>query len=138
MILILLAISLTITLCFIALRFAVFAMPFMAGLSAFQAVSTPGSGWLLPILAALGVAALALGLVIAILGLAQNPFLRLAAAAAFAVPAMIAGSALMHGLAKNALDPGLGLTLLCGVAGFCVGVAAIANLSAVGQMVFES
>lgn len=136
--LIFLAIFLSVALCFIALRFAIFAMPFMVGLSAFRAVSAPDSGWLLPILAALGAAILALGLIIAIRGFTKNPFLRLAAAAAFAIPAMVAGYALMHGLAKNVLDPGLGLTLLCGVSGFCVGIAAIVNLSAVGEMVFES
>ena len=101
MTLILLAISLTIALCVIAYNFAIYALPFMVGLTAFQYVYGMEAGFLLSALAALGAALLSVALVIAVVGFAKNPALRLIALAVFAVPAMIAGYALVHGVTKN-------------------------------------
>lgn len=134
MYLILLAISLTVALCFIAFRFAVFALPVMAAISAFQYLADLGWSNSGCVFGAAGAAAVVMLLVIGVLGFASNPFLRLAALALFAVPAVIAGYALMHGLAKTTLDPGFGLTALCSFAGLVVGIAAIANLNAIGEL----
>ena len=132
MTLILLALSLSIALCIIAYNLAIYALPFMAGLSAAQFVYGTGAGVLMSGLAAIGAALLSIGLVIAVLGFAKNPVLRLIALAVFAVPAAIAGYALVHGIAKNAIDSGVALNLLCGVGGFFIGIAAIINLNALG------
>lgn len=76
MTLILLAISLTIALCVIAYNFAIYALPFMVGLTAFQYVYGMDAGFLLSALAALGAALLSVALVIAVVGFAKNPALR--------------------------------------------------------------
>jgi hypothetical protein len=136
--LILLAISLSVALGVLAFRFAVFALPVMAGIAAFMQVQVGGSGFGLAFLAGVVGAVVSIGLVIAILGFARNPFLRLAALGLFAVPAAIAGYALAHGIAKNALDPGVTLTLLSGTCGAMVAIAAIMNLNTLGESVLES
>ena len=131
--LVLLAISLSIALGVLAFRFAVFALPVMAGIAAFLQVHGGGAGFGLSFLAGLAGAALSVAFVIAILGFARNPFLRLGALGLFAVPAAVAGYALAHGVAKHALDPGVMLTLLCGGCGAVVAVAAMINLNALGE-----
>lgn len=131
--LVLLAIYLSIALGVLAFRFAVFALPVMAGIAAFLQVHGGGAGFGLSFLAGLAGAALSVALVITILGFARNPFLRLWALGLFAVPAAVAGYALAHGVAKHALDPGVMLTLLCGGCGAVVAVAAMINLNALGE-----
>ncbi|MGO1164582.1 hypothetical protein [Brucella pseudogrignonensis] len=135
--LILLAISLTIAFCIFAYNLAIYALPFMVGLSAAQYTWGAGGGILLSGFAAFGAALVLIGLVIAVLGFAKNPALRLIALAVFAVPAVIAGYALIHGVAKNAIDPGLMLYLLSGSAGLFIGIAAMVNLNALGVSLFS-
>ena len=131
--LVLLAISLSIALGVLAFRFAVFALPVMSGIAAFLQVHGGGTGFGLSVLAGLAGAAVSVALVIAILGFARNPFLRLGALGLFALPAALAGYALAHGVAKHALDPGVLLTLLCGGCGGVVAVAAMINLNTLGE-----
>ena len=131
--LVLLAISLSIALGVLAFRFAVFALPVMTGIAAFLQVHGGGASFGPSFLAGLAGAALSVALVIAILGFARNPFLRIGALGLFAVPAAVAGYALAHGVAKHALDPGVMLTLLCGSCGAVVAVAAMINLNALGE-----
>ena len=135
--LILLAISLSVALGVLAFRFAIFALPVMAGIAAFMQVQSGGSGFGLALLAGVVGAVVSIGLVIAILGFARNPFLRLAALGLFAVPAAVAGYALAHGIAKHTLDPGVMLTLLSGTSGAVVAIAAIINLNAFGDGFLE-
>ncbi len=137
MTLVLLAISLSFMLCVLAFNFAIYALPVMAAIAAFQFVHATGVGFGLSALAALGGAALSVGLVIALLGFARNPLLRLAALAMFAAPAAVAGYALAHGLAKHALDSVIVLNLLCGTCGLIVAGAAMINLSALGKNVMS-
>lgn len=136
MTLILLAISLSITLCVLAYNFAIYALPFMVGLTAFQHVYGAGAGFLMSGLAAFGAALASVALVIAILGFARNPALRLLALAVFAIPAAIAGYALVYGVTKNATDSAILLNLLGGASGLFIGVAAMLNLNALGTAVF--
>ncbi|RIA37323.1 hypothetical protein DFR49_3205 [Hephaestia caeni] len=130
MTLILLAISLTIALCVIAYNFAIYALPFMVGLTAFQYVYGMEAGFLLSAL-------LSVALVIAVVGFAKNPALRLIALAVFAVPAMIAGYALVHGVTKNFVDATIMLNLLGGAGGLFIGIAAMLNLNALGTGVLS-
>ena len=135
--LVLLAISLSVALGVLAFRFAIFALPVMAGIAAFMQVQSGGSSFGVAFLAGVLGAVVSIGLVIAILGFARNPFLRLAALGLFATPAAVAGYALAHGIAKHALDPGVMLTLLSGTCGAVVAMAAIINLNALGEGVLE-
>ena len=137
MTLILLAISFTITACVIAYNLAIYALPVMSAITAAQYAWGAGAGVLMSGFAALGAALLSIVLVIAVLGFAKNPVLRLIALALFAVPAVIAGYALVYGVTKNAIDSTLALNLLGGVGGLVIGVSAIINLNALGESVFS-
>lgn len=137
MALILLAMALTIAACVIAYNLAVYALPVMAGIFAAQLAWGTGAGVLMSGVAAIAAAVLSVALVILVLGFAKNPVLRLVALALFAVPATIAGYALVYGITKNVVDSGLVVNLLGGVAGLIIGVSAIAHLNALGESVFS-
>ena len=72
------------------------------------------------------------------LGFAKNPILRILALAVFAVPAMVAGYALVHGVTHDAIHSTLALNLVCGAGGLVVGLAAMANLNALGDRVLTA
>lgn len=135
--LILLAISLTIMLCIIAYNLAIYALPFMVGLTAAQYAWAAGAGLFMTGFAAIAAALGAIALVIGVLGFAKNPALRLIALAIFAVPAAIAGYAIVHGVTKNAVDSAIVLNLLGGTGGLFIGIAAMVNLNALGVSVFS-
>lgn len=131
--LILLAMTAVIVVCVIAYYLAIYALPFMAGLTAFQWVYATKAGLLWSGLAALGAALASVALVIAVIGIARNPAIRLIALAVFAVPAFIAGYALIYGIMKHATDSAILLNSVGIVAGLMIGVAAIVNLNALGE-----
>lgn len=133
MTLVLLAISGTIVLCVLAWNFAIYALPVMVGITAFQWAYAAEAGLLLSGLAALAGALLSIGAVIAVLGFARNPFLRLAALGVFAVPAAIAGYALVLGVTKNLVDSSVLINMLGAVGGLVVGIGAMVNLNAIGD-----
>ena len=137
MTLILLAIFLTIAFCVLAYNLAIYALPFAAGLTAFQYAYAAGASLLMSGLAAIGAALGSIALVIAVVGFAKNPALRLVALAIFAIPAAVAGTALVHGIAKHMIDGGLVLNLVCGAGGLFIGTAAMLNLYAVGTAVLS-
>lgn len=135
--LILLAISLTIAACVIAWNLAIYALPVMAAITTAQYAWGAGAGALMSGFAAIGAAFLSVALVIAVLGFAKNPVLRFLALAHFAVPAVIAGYALVYGITKNTIDSVVLLNLLGGTAGLVIGNSAIINLNALGESVFS-
>ena len=137
MTLILLAISLTIMLCVLAFNFAIYALPVMVGIVAFQQFHASGVGFGLSAIGALCSAVFSLTLVIAVLGFVKNLVVRLIVLGIFAVPVAIAGYALVHGLAKNAVDSAIVLNLLCGTIGLIVAIAAMINLHALGEDVLS-
>lgn len=92
---------------------------------------------LLSALAALGAALASIALVIAVLGFAKNPALRLMALAIFAIPATVAGYALVHGVTKHMIDSTIAINLLGGIGGLVIGIAAVVNLNAVGTAVLS-
>ena len=135
MTLILLAISLTIAFCVLAYNLAIYALPFAAGLTAFQYAYAADASFLISGLAAIGAALGSIALVIAVVGFAKNPAQRHVALAIFAIPAPIPGTTHVHGNANHMIDGGLVLNLLCGAGGLFIGIAAMINLYAVGTAV---
>ena len=135
--LILLAISLTIMLCIIAYNLAIYALPFMVGLSAAQYAWAAGAGIFMTGFTAVGAALVSIALVIGVLGFAKNPARRLIALASFAVPAAIAGYVLVLGVTLYAIDSTIALNLLGGTGGLFIGIAAMVNLNALGVSVFS-
>ncbi|CAH1666928.1 hypothetical protein [Chelatococcus asaccharovorans] len=133
MTLILLAMSAVIVFCIIAWNLAIYALPVMVALTAFQWVYATEAGIFLSGLAALGAALASVALVIAVVGLAKNVALRLVALAVFAVPAFLAGYALSYGILKHTTDSGLLLNSVGIIAGLVIGVSAIINLNALGE-----
>lgn len=131
--LILLAITAAIVVCVVAYYFATYALPFFVGLTAFQWVYASEAGFLMSGLAALSAALASIGLVIAVVGIARNPAVRLLALAVFAAPAFIAGYALIYGIMKNATDSAILLNSVGITAGVIIGIAALVNLNAVGE-----
>ena len=121
----------------IAWHLAIYALPVMTCITAFQYVYATGSGFWLSALAAIGAAIGSIVLVIGVLGFARNPALRLIALAIFAIPATIAGYALVLGVTKNAIDSTIVLNLLGGAGGLFIGIAAMVNLNALGVSVFS-
>ncbi|WP_281930180.1 hypothetical protein [Roseibium album] len=137
MTLILLAISLTIILCMLAFNFAIYALPVMAGIVAFQQFYASGASFGFSVIGGLCFAVLSLTLVIVVLGFMKSSIVRLIALGIFAGPAAIAGYALVHGLAKNTVDSAIVLNLLCGTSGLIVAIAAMINLHALGENVLS-
>ncbi|WP_296739720.1 hypothetical protein [Mesorhizobium sp.] len=137
MTLILLAIVLTIVFSVLAYNLAIYALPFSVGLTAAQYTWAAGAGIVKSGFAAITAALMSLAVVIAVLGFAKNPIVRLIALAIFAVPAVIAGYAVVHGVAKHVIDSTIALNLLCGSAGLFIGSAAIVNLNALGESVLS-
>ena len=70
--------------------------------------------------------------VIGVLGFAKNPALRLIALAVLAIPAVIAGYALVHGVTKHVIDSAIAINILGGIGGLVIGIAAVLNLNSVG------
>ena len=132
MTLILLAISLSIAFCVIAWHLTIYALPVMTGITAFQYVYATDAGFLMSALAAIAAALGSIALVIAVLGFAKNPALRFIALAIFAIPAVIAGFALVHGVTKHMIDSAIAINILGGIGGIVIGIAAVLNLNAVG------
>lgn len=137
MTLILLALLLTMMLCVIAWHLAIFALPVMAAIIAFRSVHATDAGFLLSTLAAIGAAILSIAVLVAVVGFARNPALRIMALALFSVPAAVAGYALVFGVAKHAIDSAVVLNLLGGLGGLVIGVAALCNLNAIGRTVLS-
>ncbi|MDP0926551.1 hypothetical protein Q0601_05175 [Paracoccus onubensis] len=137
MTLILLAILLTIVACVIAYHLAIWALPVMVAITAAQYAWTAGASVLMSGFAAIGAALLSIALVIVVLGFAKNPVLRVIALTGFAVPAMIAGYALVHDITKNLIDSGVAVNLLGEIGGLVIGISAIAQLNALGESVFS-
>lgn len=113
----------------LAYNFAIHAMPFMVGLTAFQQVYALGAGFILSGIAALAVAFVSFMLVAIVVTSTKTPAFRFAALAAYTVPAVIAGYALVYGVTKNSFDSVIGLHLLCATGGLFIGAAALVNLS---------
>lgn len=70
-------------------------------------------------------------------GFARNPAVRIVVLALFAVPAFLAGYALIYGIMKNASDSAILLNTLGILAGLVIGGAAIVNLNALGESVLS-
>ena len=74
-------------------------------------------------------------LVIAVVGFAKIRLCVLSRWRSSPFPAVIAGTTVVHGVAKHMIDGGLVLNLLCGAGGLFIGIAAMINLYAVGTAV---
>jgi len=117
-------------LCVAAYTLAVYALPFMLGLTAAQFAYHTGSGLIGAGLVGLVAAGAAFGILALLFGSLRSPILRLIVALIFAAPAAVAGYALVHGITKEAVPSEIWRQIFCIIGGGFVGVSALMRLGA--------
>ncbi|SCM77613.1 conserved membrane hypothetical protein [uncultured Pleomorphomonas sp.] len=128
------SVALVALLCVIAYTLAVYALPFMLGLTAAQFAYQTGSGLIGAGLVGLFAAGIAFGVLAVLFETIRIPIVRLIVALIFAAPAAVAGYALVHGVTKEAVPSDIWRQIFCVVGGGFVGMSALARLaSGVGQ-----
>ncbi len=113
-----------------AYTLAVYALPFMLGLTAAQFAYQTGSGLIGAGLVGLVTAGAAYGILALLFDTLRPPILRLIAALVFAAPAAVAGYALVHGVTKESVPSEIWRQIFCIVGGGFVGVSALMRLAA--------
>lgn len=126
----LMSVALIAILCVVAYTLAVYALPFMLGLTAAQFAYQTGSGLIGAGLVGMVAAGVAFGVLAVLFETLRSPILRLIVALIFAVPAAIAGYALVHGVTKEAVPSEIWRQIFCIVSGGFVGISALLRLAA--------
>lgn len=124
------SVALVAILCVIAYNLAVYALPFMLGLTAARFAYETGSGLIGAGLVGLFSAGVAFGLLALLFETLRQPFLRLIVALVFAVPAAIAGYALVHGVTRESVRSEVWRQIFCIIGGGFVGMSALMRLAA--------
>lgn len=128
------SVALIAMLCILAYTLAVYALPFMLGLTAAQFAYQTGSGLIGAGLVGLFAAGAAFGILALLFDTLRSPILRLIVALVFAAPAAVAGYALVHGVTKEAVPSEIWRQIFCIVGGGFVGVSALLRLAAPSDM----
>ncbi|ARR53281.1 hypothetical protein ACDP63_13440 [Paracoccus sp. P2] len=122
------SVALVALLCVLAYNLAVYALPFMLGLTAAQFAYQTGSGLIGAGLVGLFSACAAFGILAGLFETIRTPIIRLIVALIFAAPAAVAGYALVHGVTKEAVPSDIWRQIFCIVGGGFVGFSALARL----------
>lgn len=117
-------------LCVAAYTLAVYALPFMLGLTTAQFAYHTGSGLIGAGLVGVVAAGAAFGILALLFDSLRSPILRLIVALIFAAPAAVAGYALVHGITKEAVPSEIWRQIFCIIGGGFVGGAALLRLAA--------
>ena len=117
-------------LCVLAYTLAVYALPFMLGLTAAQFAYQTGSGFIGAGLVGIVAAVAAFGILAFLFDTLRPPILRLLVALVFAAPAAIAGYALIHGVTKESVPSEIWRQIFCIIGGAFVGTSALLRLTA--------
>ena len=117
-------------LCVVAYTLAIYALPFMLGVTAAQFAYQTGSGFIGAGLVGLVAAGAAFGILALLFDTLRPPTLRLIVALVFAAPAAVAGYALVHGITKESVPSEIWRQIFCIVGGGFVGVSALLRLAA--------
>ena len=132
--LMLMSVALIGMLCVAAFTLAVYALPFMLGLTAAQFAYHTGSGLIGAGLVGLVAAGAAFGILALLFDSLRSPILRLIVALIFAAPAAVAGYALVHGITKEAVPSEIWRQIFCIIGGAFVFVSALMRLAGgIGQ-----
>lgn len=128
------SVALVALLCVLAYTLAIYALPFFVGLAAAQFAYQTGSGLVGAGLVGLFSAGVAFGILAVLFETIRSPVIRLILALVFAVPAAVAGYALVYGITKEAVPSEIWRQIFCIGGGGFVGLSALARLAAgVGQ-----
>ena len=126
----LMSVALVAVLCVVAYKLAVYALPFLLGLTAAQFAYQTGSGVIGAGLVGLVSAGVAFGILALLFETLRTPILRLVVALIFAAPAAVAGYALVYGITKEAVPSEIWRQIFCLIGGGFVGVSALMRLAA--------
>ena len=117
------------TLCVLAYRLAVYALPVMLGFAIARIVYQTGAGMMGAGIIGFIAGAMAYGLLSVLFVPLRSPVARIAVGLVFALPAAGAGYALVSGISANAIPSELWRFMFCALGGFLVGAAAFTRLS---------
>jgi hypothetical protein len=126
----LMSVALIAILCVVAYRLAVYALPFMLGLTGAQFAYQTGSGLIGAGLVGLLAVGVAFGILALLFDTLRQPVLRLIVALIFAAPAAVAGYALVHGVTREAVPSEIWRQTFCIIGGVFVGASALMRLAA--------
>ncbi|OOO17799.1 hypothetical protein EFR00_28720 [Rhizobium sophoriradicis] len=126
---ILLAVTLSVAMCVLAFALATHALPFMLGLAAFRLAHACGAGVIVAGIVAIVAATLSFALFVYLWEVLRNQTARLVVAVVYAVPAAVAGYALMHGAVGAASVSEPTRQFFCLACGAVVGFSAAARLA---------
>jgi len=125
----LMSVALIAGLCVLAYILAVYALPFMLAVEAACFAYATGSDLIGAGLVGLVAGAAAYGLLMLAFASLRSPVLRLIVALVFAVPAAVAGYALVHGVTRDAVPSAVWRQIFCIIGGGFVGVSAMLRLA---------
>lgn len=125
----LMSVALVGILCVVAYTLATYALPLMLGLAAARFVYHTGAGLIGATFIGLIAAAAAFAVFSVLFTELRSPMLRLIMALIFAVPAVIAGYALVHGATHEAIPSAIWRQIFCIIGGALVGVSALMRLA---------
>jgi len=115
--------------CVLAYTLAVYALPFMLGVTAARFAYRTGAGFIGAGLVGFGAAVAPFGVLTLLSNTLRSPILRLIVALVFAAPAAIAGYALVHGVTKESVPFEIWRQIFCIVGGAFVGTSALLRLT---------
>lgn len=129
MIAILVATTLVVMTCVLAYRLATYALPLILALEAARCAYGTGAGWIGAGIVGLFAGIASFGVLAFLFATLRIPILRIAVALIFAVPAAVAGYALVHGVTREAVPSKIWRQIFCIAAGAVVGCSAFARLA---------
>ena len=117
------------TLCVLAYRLAVYALPVMLGFEITHIAYQTGAGMIGASIIGFIAGAMAYGLLSVLFVSLRSPATRITVGLIFALPATGAGYALVSRISANAIPSELWRLIFCALGGFLVGAAAFTRLS---------
>ena len=117
------------TLCVLAYRLAVYALPVMLGFEITHIAYQTGAGMIGASITGFIAGAVAYGLLSVLFVSLRSPAARIAVGLIFALPAAGASYALVSGISANAIPSEFWRLMFCVLGGFLVGAAAFTRLS---------
>ena len=116
-------------LCWLLFTLAVFALPFLAGLTAGTWAYGTGAGWFGAIIVGSVAAGLTFGIGQLLLATVRPTWARLLIAAAFVAPAVVAGFHATHGIVKHTLPSETWQVVFSVIGAVAVGIVAFARIA---------
>ncbi|MGV2184099.1 hypothetical protein [Rhizobium rhizogenes] len=115
--------------CALAYTLATYALPFLFAITVTRLAFTTGAGFVGSGFIGLFAGVAAYGLLAYLFVTLRSSGLRLAIALMFAIPAAIAGYALVYGITREAIPSEIWRQIFCGVGGIFVGLSALSKLA---------